>query len=63
MFVSGIMVYTKDNLGELRQKLLDVGITDEDEMVQVANYLNQLAEIGYEVNKRKQNEAEACTRH
>ena len=47
------MVYTKDNLGEFRPYFIKIGITDEDEMVQVANYLDQLAEIGYEVYKKK----------
>ncbi len=50
------MYYTKENLGEFRTYFLRIGITDEDEMVQVANYLDQLAEIGYEVYKKKQKE-------
>lgn len=51
------MVYTKDNIGEYRQRLIDLGITDEDEMVKVMNFLDQLAEIGYEVYRKKQKEA------
>ena len=41
------MVYTKTDLDEFRQELIDLGFTDEEEMVKVLNTLDQLAEIGY----------------
>ena len=52
------MIYTKNNLGDFRQKFIDIGITDEDDMVKVLNYLDQLAEIGYEVYRKKLKEEE-----
>lgn len=51
---TGKMVYTKADLGEFRQMFIDAGITDEDEMVKVLNTLDQLAEIGYLVHRKKQ---------
>ena len=48
------MVYTKADLGEFLQMFIDAGITDEDEMVKVLNTLDQLAEIGYLVHRKKQ---------
>lgn len=50
------MVYTKDNIDEYRQRLIDLGITNEDDMVKVMNFLDQVAEIGYDVYKKKQRE-------
>ena len=51
------MLYTKDNLGKYRQQLIDMGITDEDQMVEVMNFLRQLAEIGIEAYEEKQKRA------
>ena len=48
------MVYTKADLDEFRQMFIEAGITDEDEMVRVLNTLDQLAEIGYLVFRKKQ---------
>ncbi len=53
-----MMVYTKANLDEFRQKFIDLGITDEDEMVKVLNTLDQLAEIGYAVYIKKLRKSE-----
>lgn len=54
-----MMVYTKANLDEFRQKFIDLGITDEDEMVKVLNTLDQLAEIGYAVYIKKLRKTES----
>ena len=53
------MVYTKADLDEFRQKFIDLGINDEDEMVKVLNALDQLAEIGYAVYRKKQRTTES----
>lgn len=46
--------YTKENLGKYRQELTDIGITNEDDMVAVMNFLSELAEIAVEAYYQKQ---------
>ena len=45
--------YTTENLGKYRRELMDIGITDENDMVVVMNFLRDLAEIAVDAYYEK----------